>query len=72
MHELQRQLKEHLGHAVQPDSIFVSCGGGGLLGGIIIGTQELGWDKTKIVAVESQGVGLSLMNDDTSIINVAD
>ncbi len=36
--EISRQL------TAKPDAIFCSVGGGGLLGGIIIGCKEAGWD----------------------------
>lgn len=36
--EIRDQLQK------KPDAIFCSVGGGGLLGGIILGCKEVGWD----------------------------
>lgn len=42
----------------KPDAIFCSVGGGGLLGGIILGCKEVGWDdgewRWKLVEKASQ------------------
>lgn len=47
--EMQRQLPR------QPDAIFCSVGGGGLIGGIIQGCKNVGWDEVPIVALETTG-----------------
>ncbi|KAK0503029.1 tryptophan synthase beta subunit-like PLP-dependent enzyme [Armillaria luteobubalina] len=47
--EISRQL------AAKPDAIFCSVGGGGLLGGIILGCKEAGWDDVPIIALETTG-----------------
>ncbi|KAG5645816.1 hypothetical protein DXG03_005157 [Asterophora parasitica] len=39
----------------KPDAIFCSVGGGGLLGGVIQGSKEVGWDDVPIVALETIG-----------------
>ncbi|KXN82538.1 L-serine dehydratase/L-threonine deaminase [Leucoagaricus sp. SymC.cos] len=39
----------------KPDAIFCSVGGGGLLGGIILGCKEVGWDDVPIVTLETIG-----------------
>ncbi|EEB90161.1 hypothetical protein MPER_11673 [Moniliophthora perniciosa FA553] len=39
----------------KPDAIFCSVGGGGMLGGIIIGCERVGWDDVPIVALETFG-----------------
>ncbi|KAF5387083.1 hypothetical protein D9615_001802 [Tricholomella constricta] len=39
----------------KPDAIFCSVGGGGLLGGIIEGCTQVGWDDVPIVALETIG-----------------
>jgi len=49
--EIKRQLPE----GVTPDAIFCSVGGGGLLGGIILGCKQQGWDDVPIVALETHG-----------------
>ena len=36
--EVKSQLQQ------EPDAIFCSVGGGGLLGGIIVGCKKVGWD----------------------------
>ncbi|KAF8162968.1 tryptophan synthase beta subunit-like PLP-dependent enzyme [Crassisporium funariophilum] len=49
IHEIHKQLQE------EPDAIFCSVGGGGLLGGIIVGCKDVGWDHVPIVALETIG-----------------
>ncbi|KAJ8515516.1 hypothetical protein ONZ45_g7063 [Pleurotus djamor] len=39
----------------KPDAIFCSVGGAGLLGGIILGCQSVGWDDVPIIAMETIG-----------------
>ncbi|KAL1967378.1 hypothetical protein VTN77DRAFT_3163 [Rasamsonia byssochlamydoides] len=48
--EIHSQLR-----GVQPDAIFCSVGGGGLLGGLLVGCRSVGWDDTSIVALETRG-----------------
>ncbi|KAI1297114.1 hypothetical protein EDD11_007224 [Mortierella claussenii] len=48
--ELKTQLD-----GIIPDAIICSVGGGGLLNGIILGCQEVGWNKVPILAVETHG-----------------
>lgn len=38
VHEMSGQLSN------KPDAIFCSVGGGGLLGGLIVGCRDVGWD----------------------------
>ena len=38
VHEIDKQLRK------EPNAIFCSVGGGGLLGGIILGCKDVGWD----------------------------
>jgi L-serine/L-threonine ammonia-lyase len=40
---------------VKPGAIVVSVGGGGLLSGIVVGLQKLGWNDIPILAVETNG-----------------
>jgi L-serine/L-threonine ammonia-lyase len=47
--EIQRQLPK------QPDAIFCSVGGGGLIGGIMQGCKNVGWDEVPVVALETVG-----------------
>ncbi|KAG1884542.1 tryptophan synthase beta subunit-like PLP-dependent enzyme [Suillus subluteus] len=47
--EIQRQLPR------QPDAIFCSVGGGGLIGGIVQGCKNVGWDEVPVVALETTG-----------------
>ncbi|PPQ64664.1 hypothetical protein CVT26_002754 [Gymnopilus dilepis] len=49
IHEIRGQLEK------EPDAIFCSVGGGGLLGGIIVGCKEVGWDHVPLVALETLG-----------------
>ncbi|KAI3601239.1 serine dehydratase [Moniliophthora roreri] len=39
----------------KPDAIFVSVGGGGMLGGVITGCGKVGWDDVPIIALETIG-----------------
>ncbi|KAJ6455823.1 tryptophan synthase beta subunit-like PLP-dependent enzyme [Mycena sanguinolenta] len=39
----------------KPDAIFCSVGGGGLLGGIINGCEQVGWESVPIVALATIG-----------------
>ncbi|KAG2088683.1 tryptophan synthase beta subunit-like PLP-dependent enzyme [Suillus discolor] len=47
--EMQRQLPR------KPDAIFCSVGGGGLIGGIMQGCKNVGWDEVPVVALETTG-----------------
>lgn len=40
---------------VQADAVLLAVGGGGLLSGVAQGLREQGWDKTTIIAVETEG-----------------
>jgi len=48
VHELKEQMSE-------PDLIALSVGGGGLFSGIARGLNELGWTKTRILCMETEG-----------------
>ncbi|KAH9483729.1 Serine dehydratase-like [Psilocybe cubensis] len=49
IHEIRNQLGQ------EPDAIFCSVGGAGLLGGIIVGCQAVGWDHVPLIALETIG-----------------
>ncbi|KJA27370.1 hypothetical protein HYPSUDRAFT_131092 [Hypholoma sublateritium FD-334 SS-4] len=49
IHEIKEQIPS------DPDAIFCSVGGGGLLGGIMVGCKAVGWDNVPIVALETIG-----------------
>ena len=49
--ETQRQLL--LQHDKKPDAIFCSVGGGGMLGGIILGCERVGWDDGAFILFSS-------------------
>ncbi|THH14332.1 hypothetical protein EW146_g5987 [Bondarzewia mesenterica] len=49
------EMKIQLPHSMKPDAIFCSVGGGGLLGGVIVGCKNVGWDDVPIVALETFG-----------------
>ncbi|OZJ04832.1 hypothetical protein BZG36_02323 [Bifiguratus adelaidae] len=49
VHELTDQLDK------PPDAVLVSVGGGGLLNGIILGLQDVGWSQVPVIAVETHG-----------------
>ncbi|ORZ27577.1 tryptophan synthase beta subunit-like PLP-dependent enzyme [Lobosporangium transversale] len=48
------ELKAQLGGIV-PDAIVCSVGGGGMMNGIILGCQSVGWDKVPLLTVETHG-----------------
>jgi L-serine/L-threonine ammonia-lyase len=51
VHELHEDLD---GHA--PDAIVTVCGGGGLLQGILLGLEDVGWEKkVPVVVAETAG-----------------
>ena len=39
----------------KPDAVVVAVGGGGLLCGVVAGLQEVGWNDTTVLAVETEG-----------------
>ncbi|KAF8655861.1 hypothetical protein AX16_002944 [Volvariella volvacea WC 439] len=47
--EISKQLPQ------KPDAVLCSVGGGGLLGGIIVGCQKVGWGDVPLVALETIG-----------------
>lgn len=47
--EISKQLP------TQPKAIVLSCGGGGLLMGVLEGIKKLNWYKTEIIVVETHG-----------------
>jgi L-serine/L-threonine ammonia-lyase len=49
IHELLDQVPR------EPDVIICSCGGGGLLLGILKGLEKNNWSNTKVIAVETEG-----------------
>ncbi|KAI8063450.1 tryptophan synthase beta subunit-like PLP-dependent enzyme [Gongronella butleri] len=48
--ELKTQLLDHA-----PAAIICPVGGGGLLNGVIMGLQEVGWKQVPVIAVETHG-----------------
>ncbi|KAH8914341.1 tryptophan synthase beta subunit-like PLP-dependent enzyme, partial [Atractiella rhizophila] len=51
-----REIKEQLGKVgLKPDGILLSAGGGGLLGGVLMGLEEVGWGHVPVAAVETSG-----------------
>jgi len=49
-------LIEELGEQIaEPDWIVVAVGGGGLLGGVLVGLDAVGWARTRVLAVETEG-----------------
>ncbi|ORZ23391.1 tryptophan synthase beta subunit-like PLP-dependent enzyme [Absidia repens] len=50
IHELKTQLMDN-----PPAAIICPVGGGGLLNGIILGLQEVGWKQVPVIAVETHG-----------------
>ncbi|KAI8991034.1 tryptophan synthase beta subunit-like PLP-dependent enzyme [Mycotypha africana] len=50
IYELREQLNNN-----PPAAIICPVGGGGLLNGVIIGLQEVGWKEVPVIAVETHG-----------------
>ncbi|KAF8717761.1 Tryptophan synthase beta subunit-like PLP-dependent enzyme, partial [Rhizoctonia solani] len=51
IHEIDRQLP----NGTTPDAILCSVGGAGLLGGVLLGANSIGWDRTQVIALETIG-----------------
>lgn len=49
VHELREEMVE------APDLILVSIGGGGLFCGVMQGLEEVGWQDTKVLCMETEG-----------------
>ncbi|CEP15344.1 hypothetical protein [Parasitella parasitica] len=49
------ELREQLGDDNPPSAIVCPVGGGGLLNGVIMGLQEVGWKQVPVIAVETHG-----------------
>lgn len=47
--EISKQLSE------QPRAMVLSCGGGGLLIGVLEGIKKLNWYSTEVIVVETHG-----------------
>ncbi|NXI13406.1 SDSL protein, partial [Irena cyanogastra] len=50
---LVRELKDTL--EAKPGAIVVAVGGGGLLAGVVVGLQQVGWQDVPIIAAETWG-----------------
>ncbi|RUS20105.1 tryptophan synthase beta subunit-like PLP-dependent enzyme [Endogone sp. FLAS-F59071] len=50
IHEIKQQLDNN-----PPDAIICVVGGGGLLNGVIMGLQDVGWPNVPVIAVETHG-----------------
>ncbi|EIN07806.1 tryptophan synthase beta subunit-like PLP-dependent enzyme [Punctularia strigosozonata HHB-11173 SS5] len=55
--EIQQQFQDIQGveQVTKPDAIFCSVGGAGLLGGVLVGLKQVGWEDIPVVAVETHG-----------------
>ncbi|KAI0253969.1 tryptophan synthase beta subunit-like PLP-dependent enzyme [Lactifluus subvellereus] len=49
------EIQTQLPRGVKPAAMFCSVGGGGLLGGVIRGCSDVGWDDVPVVALETHG-----------------
>lgn len=45
IHEIKEQIPS------EPNAIFCSVGGGGLLGGIMVGCKAVGWDNSEQIRI---------------------
>ncbi|RUP52017.1 tryptophan synthase beta subunit-like PLP-dependent enzyme [Jimgerdemannia flammicorona] len=50
IHEIKQQLDDN-----PPDAVICVVGGGGLLNGVIMGLQDVGWAQVPVIAVETHG-----------------
>jgi L-serine/L-threonine ammonia-lyase len=48
-------VDEVAAQGVRPDAVVASVGGGGLLCGMLLGIERHGWDRTRVLAVETKG-----------------
>lgn len=48
-------IEECAGEMEEPDAVVVAVGGGGLLKGVAIGMEKVGWNNATIVACETEG-----------------
>ena len=48
-------VDELAAQGLRPDVVVVSVGGGGLLCGVLLGIERHGWNRTRVLAVETQG-----------------
>ncbi|KAG8690389.1 hypothetical protein FRC09_012000 [Ceratobasidium sp. 395] len=51
VHETAKQLPS----GTTPDAIICSVGGAGLLGGVLRGVNDVGWDQTRVITFETFG-----------------
>ncbi|KAA1471236.1 tryptophan synthase beta subunit-like PLP-dependent enzyme [Dentipellis sp. KUC8613] len=49
------EMKVQVSRGTRPDAIVCCVGGGGLLGGLIVGCKNAGWDDVPIIALETHG-----------------
>ncbi|KAI9434000.1 tryptophan synthase beta subunit-like PLP-dependent enzyme [Lactarius indigo] len=49
------EIQTQLPRGIKPAAVFCSVGGGGLLGGVIEGCRDAGWDDVPVVALETHG-----------------
>ncbi|KAH8983570.1 tryptophan synthase beta subunit-like PLP-dependent enzyme [Lactarius hatsudake] len=49
------EIRTQLPRGIKPAAVFCSVGGGGLLGGVIEGCRDAGWDDVPVVALETHG-----------------
>ncbi|KAI6645923.1 Serine dehydratase-like [Oopsacas minuta] len=54
VHEIHQDLSRR-GDKKSPDLMVVAVGGGGLLNGVVQGLKEVGWESTKVLAMETIG-----------------
>ena len=48
-------IEEAADEIAEPDWVVVAVGGGGLLGGVLVGLERVGWSRTQVLAVETDG-----------------
>lgn len=53
--EAKAQWEGQLGEEGAPDAVVCSVGGGGLLVGIVQGMEKVGWEKSTVLALETDG-----------------
>jgi L-serine/L-threonine ammonia-lyase len=48
-------MRECAGEMSEPDAVVLAVGGGGLLCGVLDGLDQIGWRRSRVVAVETEG-----------------
>ena len=61
-----KEISSQLGK--KPDALFCSVGGAGMLGGLIVGCKDLGWDDGKPVVASNSNASVDLFSIEVPIV----